>query len=349
MTSTATEAIGRAAAAATPTPAAVLLATADTAEPPTRSPVPPTTVEAAADEPPVTLAGSTIVPVNISRATPTTRAITSSAAIGANGRLNTSLAGTDSCGPRPQLGRDQRQPVPGPGVHQAGHRDDRERLPGRQVRDHRPAAVSATKLPSSQATARSGGSRRHQAWTVPPWLSATTMPNMIGNAARNGHENGSTATPNASVAAGVSSSQASAVSAAQDANERLSRGAGQLARPGQPEQRHVQRRPDDQHHRDQPGEPEPGLAVGEQPAQVVVGGERRHGGDLRRDRPGGRREEREQATLGHGAADRDEDQPSVPKEPLGGKFRAHIVIRVRMVQVPIRANRLRCGRIPEME
>ena len=89
-----------------------------------------------------------------------------------------------------------------------------------------PAAVSATKVPSSQATARSGGSRRHQAWTVPPWLSATTMPSMIGNAARKGHENGSTATPNASVAAGVSSSQASAVSAAQDANERLSLGAG---------------------------------------------------------------------------------------------------------------------------
>jgi hypothetical protein len=98
------------------------------------------------------------------------------------------------------------------------------------------------------------------------------MPNMIGKAARNGHENGSTATPNASVAAGVSSSQASPVSAAQDAKERLSRGAG--SSPGQArEQRHVQRRPHDQHHRDQPGEPEPGPVVGEQPAQVVIRGQ----------------------------------------------------------------------------
>src|SRR6202042_1223170 len=85
-----------------------------------------------------------------------------------------------------------------------------------------PAAVSAMKLTSSQATARSGGSRRHQARTGPPWLSAATMPSMIGNAARKGQETGTTATPNAGGAAGVSSSQASAASAAQDANERLS-------------------------------------------------------------------------------------------------------------------------------
>ena len=89
-----------------------------------------------------------------------------------------------------------------------------------------PAAVSAMKLPSSQATARTGGSRRHQAWNAPPWLSAKTMPSMIGNAARKGQENGITATPKASVAAGVSSTQASAVSAAQDAKERPSLGAG---------------------------------------------------------------------------------------------------------------------------
>ena len=41
--------------------------------------------------------GSWIVPVNMSRATPTTRATTITAAMGANGRLNSSLAGTDSC------------------------------------------------------------------------------------------------------------------------------------------------------------------------------------------------------------------------------------------------------------
>ena len=51
------------------------------------------------------LIGSSIVPVNISRATPTTSATTITAAIGANGRLNTTLAGTDSCGARLQPGR----------------------------------------------------------------------------------------------------------------------------------------------------------------------------------------------------------------------------------------------------
>src|ERR1700722_9311334 len=87
MTRTATEAgAGRPAAAFTPRPAVATLATADIAEPTAPPPEPLTTVAAAADESPVTLAGSTIVPVNISRATPTTSTITSSAAIGANGR-----------------------------------------------------------------------------------------------------------------------------------------------------------------------------------------------------------------------------------------------------------------------
>ena len=189
------------------------------------------------------------------------------------------------------------------------------------------ATVAAAKLPSSHSTARAGGSRRHQAVMSPPWLSAATMPSMIGNAARNGQENGSTATPNASVAAGDSSTQASRVSAAQDTNARLALGAGSAARPGQPEHRHVEGRAGDQDRHDQAGEPQPGLGVGEQPAQVVVGGERRERGDLRRDGTGVRGEEREQATLDHGAACRGEDQPSVPKEPLGGKSRAHMVQR----------------------
>ena len=51
------------------------------------------------------------------------------------------------------------------------------------------------------------------------------MPTMIGSAARNGQEKGRIATPNASVTAGDSSSQASAVSAMQDPNARLSFGA----------------------------------------------------------------------------------------------------------------------------
>ena len=151
------------------------------------------------------------------------------------------------------------------------------------------------------------------------------MPSMIGNAARKGQENGSTATPNASVAAGDSSTQASTVSAAQETNTRPSSGAGSAARPGQPQQRHVQGRAGDQDQHDQAGEPQPGLGVGEQPAQVVIGGERRQRCDLRGDGTGVRGEEREQSTLDGGTACRGEDQPSVPKESLGWKSRAHMV------------------------
>ena len=46
--------------------------------------------------------------------------------------------------------------------------------------------------------------------------------------------------------------------------------------------------------------------------------------DLRCDGTRARGEEREQATLDDGTACRGEDQPSVPKEPLGWKFRAHM-------------------------
>ena len=57
----------------------------------------------------------------------------------------------------------------------------------------------------------------------------------------------------------------------------------------------------------------------------MIGGERRQRGDLRRDRPGAGGEKREEATLDYGTAGRGEDQPSVPKEPLGWKSRAHMV------------------------
>src|SRR5215469_6716049 len=86
-------------------------------------------------------------------------------------------------------------------------------------------ADSTRKLASSQSTERSGGSRRHQATNTPPWLSAAAMPSMIGSAARNGQENGRMATPNASVTAGESSSQATTVSARQDQKARPRAGA----------------------------------------------------------------------------------------------------------------------------
>src|SRR6516162_1178744 len=183
--------------------------------------------------PPVTFAatgaevprGSSIVPVNISLTTPTIRARTISAASGANGRPNTSLAGTDS-GARgcsreaipasPYQARALTRPVTAATPSAAA-------VP--RCATTAAAADSTPKLASSHSTARSGGSRRHQATITPPWLSAIAMPSMIGSAARNGQENGSSATPNVSVTAGSSSSHASEVSARQDQNARLSRGA----------------------------------------------------------------------------------------------------------------------------
>ena len=187
----------------------------------------------------VLLIGSTIVPVNSSRATPTTRASTRTAASGADGRPNSSLAGTDSWAGGALRAASPAIPYQARALTSpAAAITASDPAVGSRVISA-PAAVSARKLPSSQPTERTGGSRRHQAANAPPWLSAATMPSMIGNAARNGQENGITATPKARVAAGVSSSQASAVSAAQEASERPSGGGGTPARPRQPQQRHV--------------------------------------------------------------------------------------------------------------
>src|SRR5262249_15946356 len=59
--------------------------------------------------------------------------------------------------------------------------------------------------------------------------------------------------------------------------------------------------------------------------------------DLRRDGPGGRREEREEARLDHGAARRDEDQSPVPEKPPGRCSRAHL-LSVQPGQRPARKN-----------
>ena len=169
--------------------------------------------------------GSWIVPVNMSRAAPTTRASTISPASGASGRPNSSLAGTDSCArgcsraempAMPYQTRALTRPVT-PVTATAAT------VP--RCAMTAAAADSMTTLPSSHSTERSGGRRRHQATFTPPWLSAIAMPPTIGSAARNGQENGSTATPNASVTVGDSSSHASAVSAMLDQKARLSRGA----------------------------------------------------------------------------------------------------------------------------
>ena len=172
------------------------------------------------------LIGSWIVPVNSSRATPTTRASTITAAMGAYGRPNSILAGSDSCGRGCSRAARTATPYQALALTRPARATTRSASPVGKCVITAAVTVAAAKLPSSHSTARAGGSRRHQAVITPPWLSAATMPSMIGNAARNGQENGKTATPKASVTAGDSSAQASRVSAAHDTNARLILGAG---------------------------------------------------------------------------------------------------------------------------
>jgi hypothetical protein len=46
------------------------------------------------------------------------------------------------------------------------------------------ASDSTPKEAITQAAVLTGGSRRHQAWPTPPWLSATAVPSRMGTAAR---------------------------------------------------------------------------------------------------------------------------------------------------------------------
>src|ERR1700733_3683822 len=79
---------------------------------------------------------------------------------------------------------------------------------------------------SSQAAVLAAGSRRHQARSTPPWLSISALPSRIGTAARNGQENGTSATPNMSVTTGDSTTHTSSVSTAHDQNAVMNLGAG---------------------------------------------------------------------------------------------------------------------------
>ena len=46
------------------------------------------------------------------------------------------------------------------------------------------ASDSTPKVAITHAAVRAGGSRRHHAWPTPPWLSAIAVPSKIGTAAR---------------------------------------------------------------------------------------------------------------------------------------------------------------------
>ena len=93
---------------------------------------------------------------------------------------------------------------------------------------------STPKLATTHAAVPAGGSRRHQAWPTPPWLSATAVPSRMGTAARKGQENGSSATPNISVTTGDITSPTSTVSTAQDTSETMNRGRGRPCSPPAP-------------------------------------------------------------------------------------------------------------------
>ncbi len=77
---------------------------------------------------------------------------------------------------------------------------------------------------SSQAAARSGGSVRHHQLAALPWLSSRPYSISTGSTPRNGHENGSNATPNVSATSGDSRSTAQMVSTMLDPSSRVARG-----------------------------------------------------------------------------------------------------------------------------
>jgi len=107
------------------------------------------------------LIGSWIVPVNRRRATPTTRATTITAAMGANGRLNSIFAGTDSCGRGCSRAARSASPYHALALTRPVTAVTARASPvGRRVITAA-EAVAAAKLPSSHSTARAGGSRRH--------------------------------------------------------------------------------------------------------------------------------------------------------------------------------------------
>src|SRR5580704_6069242 len=207
-------------------------------------PVPPSSVVAAIAVVPPPVVKRT-VPVNASRASPTTRAITITAASGATGtqlvrwwnaRLIRHSAARQCHGwgglsterltaaaVRPYHARASTTPASPATATTAG-------ASRRVIRIE--AADKKAKLASSHAAVRTGGRRRHQACPTPPWLRASAVPSMMGTAARYGQENGTRATPNISVTTGDITSHTSTVSTAHDTIDAKNRGLGRLGTSG---------------------------------------------------------------------------------------------------------------------
>src|SRR5579872_7402096 len=157
-----------------------------------------------------------IVPVNVSRATPTTRPMTTTTATGATGiqvKRGTFAVATAVVTPY------QARALSSPASAATG------RNPAAlSCGEIAATADSTTNPPSSQATALAAGSLPHQAGPSPPWLSRIALPSRIGTTARNGPENGTSATPNITVTTGDSTSHTSSVSIAHEANTAPKRG-----------------------------------------------------------------------------------------------------------------------------
>ena len=137
------------------------------------------------------------VPVKASRAIPTTRASTITAASGATGTQLVRLrkarrirhSATRHCHEWGGLSA-----TPRAAAAVRPYQARASTIPARPATATMPgvsrwvisteASDRTPKVAITHAAVRAGGSRRHQAWPTPPWLSATAVPSRIGTAAR---------------------------------------------------------------------------------------------------------------------------------------------------------------------
>ena len=137
------------------------------------------------------------VPVKASRASPTTRTSTITAASGATGtqlvRLRRARRIRHSAA-RHCHGWGGLSAAPRAAAAVSPYQARASTIPARPATATMPgvsrcvisaeASDRTPKVAITHAAVRAGGSRRHQDWPTPPWLSATAVPSRIGTAAR---------------------------------------------------------------------------------------------------------------------------------------------------------------------
>ena len=167
-----------------------------------------------------------------SRVRPITRAIATTVAIGASGTGSHGQRGSGCrAGLRAAMATrpNQARALATPARPDTGTATHSGRLPITAA-----TTDSRAKSASSQYTARTGGSVRHQNATIPPCDSGSETSSMATSEARKGQENGRMATPTVSETVGDSSRQAAMVRVAADRNaiqgEGLASPAGQASR-----------------------------------------------------------------------------------------------------------------------